>query len=325
MPGAIVCAGNWILDIVHTIETWPGKSELARILAETEGAGGGAANVAMNLAALGAEAIPVGLLGEDAHGQRVLAACRAAGLSTRRLKTTREAATAHTHVMNLPGDSRTFFYHPGANDLLSGADIPVEALAAEGAGMFYLGYVNLLGRLDRVEPSGETEAARLLARAQKAGMVTCADLVSAVAPEFGPRVKAVLPHLDYLFLNEIEAARATGLAIAGPEDRDGCLAAARALAAGMRGGTIILHTAALALWLGASGIAVWAEAEPVPREKILSPVGAGDAFCAGAISGIGRDWAPEACLRLAHRAAAASLASPTASGGLPKLADLMRE
>ena len=50
--------------------------------------------------------------------------------------------------LTLPGDNRTFFYHPGCNDLLSKTDLLVEAAAQGGAGLFYLGYLNLLGALD---------------------------------------------------------------------------------------------------------------------------------------------------------------------------------
>ena len=47
----IACAGNWIVDIVHTIDAWPQKSDLVHIRAEVIGVGGGAANVALDLAA----------------------------------------------------------------------------------------------------------------------------------------------------------------------------------------------------------------------------------------------------------------------------------
>ena len=37
MTGGIVCAGNWIVDIVHVIDRWPDKSELVTISREVEG------------------------------------------------------------------------------------------------------------------------------------------------------------------------------------------------------------------------------------------------------------------------------------------------
>jgi sugar/nucleoside kinase (ribokinase family) len=321
--GGVVCAGNWIVDIVHTIDAWPGKSDLVFIRDEATGVGGGAANVALDLAAFGTglAVIPVGLLGGDLHGHVALEACRAAGLPVDFMAHTDAAPTAHTHVMNVPGDSRTFFYHPGANDLFGAEHVPVAALAGTGARLFYLGYINLMGGLDRLDGDGGTAAARILKAAKAAGFVTVADLVSADSPDFAARVAAACPHLDVLFLNEIEAARATGQAVSGPGDRAG-LARAAGVLRDLGAGTVVAHTAAMSLWLGPGGMVAGAP-EPVDPADIVSPVGAGDAFAAGVILGLHEGWAPETCLTLGHRAAAACLKGATATGSIPPLAVLM--
>ena len=319
----IICAGNWIVDIVHTIDAWPGKSDLVLIRDETTGVGGGAANVALDLAAFATDLPihPVGLVGTDLHGQSVITACTVAGLDTLWIAETNATPTAHTHVMNVPGDSRTFFYHPGTNDLLSEGNIPVEALAGTGARLFYLGYLNLMGGLDRIDAQGSSGAARVLARARATGMITCVDLVSVNAPTFRETVAAALPNIDYLFLNEVEAARATGLPINGESDRDGLLAAATALRkAGAA--TVVLHTATLSLWLDGNA-ALWADVAPIAPNRFVSALGAGDAFCAGVLFGLHSAWPPAASLRLGHLAAAACLTGATASEGLRPLATLM--
>ena len=323
--GGIVCAGNWIVDIVHTLDRWPAKSDLVHILDEVEGVGGGAANVVLDLAAFdtGLPLFATGLIGRDRHAGTVRAACRAGGVADTWLVDTDAVATAHTHVMNLQGDSRTFLYHGGANDLLTAEMIPVEDLAAKGARLFYLGYLNLLARLDAIGPDGRTGAAHLLARARAAGMVTCVDLVSSDGPGFRPTVEATLPEIDYLFLNELEAARATGLTIAGPDDHTGLEAAGRALLAAGVARAVILHSPDMALWLPKDGAAIRHAPDPVAPGDIASPVGAGDAFCAGVLLGIHDGWSPLEALTLGHRAAAASLRSPTATGGVPALSKLM--
>lgn len=318
----VACAGNWIVDIVHTIEAWPAKSDLVRILDEVEGTGGGAANVMLSLAAFraGLPLWAIGLVGMDRHAATVRWAVAGAGAGLDHLAETDRAPTAHTHVMNLPGDSRTFFYHPGTNDLLDEGDIAVEAVAEAGARVFYLGYLNLLGRLDVVE-GGSSGAARVLARARAAGMVTVADLVSTDRAGFAEAVAAALPHLDVLFLNESEAARATGLAVAGADDLAGTTAAAERLRAG-GAGAVVVHTPALGLWLSAGGMVVL-RPDPVAAADVVSPVGAGDAFAAGCIYGLHEGWGPEDCLRLGHRAAAWSLRGATATGAIPPLERLM--
>ena len=312
----VVCAGNWLLDVVHLIPRWPAKSELVEIEAEVVGIGGGGANVMLALEAF-ATGIPLfamGLIGDDRYGQITRAALAHSKADLRWLVTTDRALSSHTHVMTVAGESRTFFYHPGTNDLLSAADLPVEAAANSGAGLFYLGYLNLLGRLDRLQ-DGQTEAAQVLARAKAAGMVTCVDLVSKAGPNFRAVVAASLPVTDYLFLNEIEATLATGIVISGPGDTDGMERAARHLLA-MGAGCVVLHSPLVALMLG-----------PHSRHlrhtgavaEIVNPVGAGDAFAAGVIYGIAAGWPAERSLLLGHRAAAASLKGATATGTIPSL------
>ena len=48
----IICAGNWIVDLVHDVDRWPNESELVRIGTQARGVGGGAANVITTLAKL---------------------------------------------------------------------------------------------------------------------------------------------------------------------------------------------------------------------------------------------------------------------------------
>ena len=319
----IICAGNWIVDIVHTIDAWPRKSDLVHIRDEVVGVGGGPANVALNLAAMGFEdpLFAVGLIGTDRHADTVLTACMQAGIDTSGLKQSGLAPTGHTHVMTVPGDSRTFFYHAGTNDLLDAGDIAINVIAPQ-ARIFYLGYINLLGTMDRIGPDGKTPAALVLKQAQNAGMLTCVDLVSSDTPDFRAAVTASLPHIDMLFLNEVEAVRSTGISITGPSDRTGLAGAAAALVSG-GAATVVIHTPELSLWQSASE-SRWSAPDPVDPASIISPVGAGDAFCAGVIYGIYHGWDPDRCMHVGHRAAAAALRSATATGGIPLVADLLQ-
>ena len=311
----IICAGNWIVDIVHTIDTWPRKSDLVHIRDEVTGVGGGPANVALDLAALGFvdPLYAVGLIGTDFHADTVKAACAKAGIDTSGLKQSALAPTGHTHVMTVPGDSRTFFYNPGTNDLLDAPDISF----APAARMFYLGYINLLATMDRIGPDGRTPAARVLEQAQAAGLLTCVDLVSSDTPQFRAAVSASLPFVDMLFLNEVEAERATGIANSGADDRAGLAKAAQALLAG-GAANVIIHTPELSLWHGPHGT-IWAIPDPVDPATIISPVGAGDAFCAGVIWGVYYNWTPARSMALGHRAAAAALRGATATDGIPPI------
>lgn len=315
----IVCAGNWIVDIVHDIPAWPAKSDLVVISNENVGIGGGAANVSLNLAALGVDysMLPVGVLGQDEHGDTVIRLCQEAGLPIDNLLRVPEICTAHTHVMNVPGDSRTFFYCPGANDHLGPDTISIPTLTKAKPRLFYLGYLNLLPLLDQFGPDGRTGAANLLAQARQAGMVTCVDLVSSQSEAYQKTVFGTLPEIDWLFLNEVEAARATGVDISGETDRDNMAqAAAQLLQGGVRKGCV-LHTPQVTLWITPEQT-LWFDVPQIPKSEIISAVGAGDAFAAGVLHGLHEGWPPQKCIQLGNNMAVACLQAPTAIGKISK-------
>lgn len=320
----IVTAGNWIVDIVHDIPAWPDKSDLVVISQESVGIGGGAANIALNLSALGVDypIVPLGLLGADEHGETVLRICREAGLPVDKLARMDAVSTAHTHVMNVPGDSRTFFYCPGANEHLAPASVAVDSATAQASKLFYLGYLNLLPLLDAIQPDGGSGAAQVLKNARQAGLITCVDLVSSQHETYKQTVFSTLPEIDWLFLNEVEAARATGIEIAHETDRDGIARAVEMLLEGGVRQGCILHTPQLSLWKS-KGQEIWTPVQQMPSSEIISAVGAGDAFAAGILHGLHESWASQESINLGNTLAAACLRAPTATGGTPKLAEIM--
>ncbi len=314
----IICAGNWIVDLIHEVQHWPNESDLVRIDAQTRGIGGGPANVIGALARLdtGLALWPMGALGDDAFAAFVLETCHTLGLPTGELTRKPDTATAHTHVMSVPGQSRTFFYHGGANDLLSAADFAPGTFAKTDARVFYLGYLTLLPTLDRIDADGHTEAATILARAQAAGLVTCVDLVSTERPDFEAIVTAAAPFIDYLIVNEVEAARAAGL------DHHDLPRLGQALLTKGIGKAAVLHSAETVHWAGVDGTALSRSVPPLPPSEIASHLGAGDAFCAGLLYALHEGWDAEAALDLATRVARASLKGVTAHSAIPPLSQL---
>jgi sugar/nucleoside kinase (ribokinase family) len=324
----IACAGNWIVDQVYVASRWPAKGDLARVGRPAVGVGGGAANVLTDLASLGASfpLAAVGCVGDDDNGRFIAAHCARLGLRDVRLTILKDVATANTLVLTVPGDSRTFFYHGGANDAFAAKHFPVAALADAGYRILYLGYLMLLGELDRREADGRTGAARALQAARAAGMLTCVDCVSDPRPDFAAAVAPALPQCDYLILNEVEAGRAAEIAV---RDRDDVLnrealasAAARLIAKGVKV-AVVVHAPEGALWTPRVGESTWRASQPLRAADIVSPVGAGDAFCAAILYGLHEDWPVETILRIAHGAAAACLGGTTATDGVPPMTALL--
>ncbi len=326
----IICAGNWIVDIVHEIGHWPRESALVRIGQQSHDIGGGAANViaALSRLATGLPLWPIGAIGDDDHGRYVLRRCRDMELPDALMIVKAGTATAHTHVMSVPGQTRTFFYQGGANDALTIHDFPQDVFAQTPARIFYLGYPMLLAGLDQVAADGTTGVARVLSRAKAVGMTTCVDLVSTEDPCFADSVGRALPHIDYLILNEIEAALATGspLVAEGEMPPDAELEAmGRALIAGGVGKAVILHSPAKVLWTGNNGNQTWVPTKPLAPDKVVSPLGAGDAFCAGLLYAIHQGFALKEGLALANATARASLKGITACDAIPSLKELERD
>lgn len=326
----IVCAGNWIIDIVHFIDHWPEKSDLTRIRKETVGVGGGAANVMTDLHAFGVDfdLYPVGRIGCDQHSEFILDHCRQINVPTRYFKRDQNSATAHTHVMNVAGDSRTFFHHGGSNDTFCRDDIDFNEIEKTGSKIFYLGYLMLLGTLDKIDSNNRTQAAEILETANEMGMITCVDLVSADREDFSRVIAVAAYSIDYLIINEVEAERATGMSIT---DVSGKIIEERLQNAcqhlfelGIKK-AVVVHAPQIAYWVSRNGSFVKQRSEKISEDDVKSPVGAGDAFCAGILFGIHEDWPVENSLRLAHRAACAVLKSNTATGGIPPLSNLMSE
>jgi sugar/nucleoside kinase (ribokinase family) len=187
-------------------------------------------------------------------------------------------------------------------------------LSKSTAGIFYLGYLCLLKKLDLIDVDGRTKASRLLEQAGGLGMITVADLVSNETGNFSAIVNPSLPHLDYLFLNEYELARLVGTEISKrPAQLEN--QAREVLGRGVRR-AVIVHWPEGALCVGADGTVTLQPAVRVPANAIVGAAGAGDAFSAGFLLGLHEDWTLQRSLELAVCAAAASLRHATCSAAV---------
>lgn len=328
--GGIVCAGNFIVDRVHTLAYWPEQGNLTHILHQDVGVGGGAANVVTDLASLGfpGKLAAAGCIGTDIDGEIVKARLVDAGIDVTGLRELSDRATGHTHVMNVPGRNRTFFYHGGSNDAVTDALVSPATFASDGYRLFYLGYLMLLPGLDRIDADGRSGASRLLEAARRAGLTTCVDFVSSEDPEFADKVGASLPYCDFLIINEIEAGRATGVTVrdgSGGLDEAGIvMAGKRLLAAGVTR-AVIIHAPELCFWFAPGAKPVVTGSLPVDAGAIVSTVGAGDAFCAAVLYGLHENWPVEQICAVAHAAAARCLGGATATDGIPDMAALLAD
>lgn len=301
----ITCAGNWIVDRVKIIDAWPREERLANVLEEHRGGGGGAHNVCVGLARMAAP-FPlraVGVVGDDEDGRWLLTEAFQNRIDISGLHKTKEAATSYTDVMTVRSSGRrTFFHSRGANSLLRGAHVEWGT-----SKILHLAYLLLLDGLD-------AEAPRLLRRARAEGVRTSVDLVSAdERARYKDVVLPCLEHADYLFLNEIEAGHCVGRELKTSEDLR------QAAGELWRDNLVVIHTPEGAFAKSKEG-ELWLPSKKV--EKVVSAVGAGDAFAAGVLYGLHEGWPVQQALDLGHLAAAACLGHETTTGGLRPVAEL---
>lgn len=314
----ICCAGNFIIDRVKTVNTWPAQETLSDILAEDLGTGGSPYNVCIDLARFGVD-FPLwalGLVGDDEDGRRILAHTREAGVDVQFLRTVSNATTAYTDVINVANTGRrTFFHHRGANALLSTEHFPIDALNCR---ILSLGYLMLLDALDAHDQEYGTVAARVLAACRAAGIGAAVDLVSEDSDRYAHVVMPALPHTDYLIINEIEAGRAAGRVLRndGELDHDAVEATAHTLLDHGVGELVVIHAPEIAVAVERGGNTIRQPSLALPQGFIAGGAGAGDAFFAGMLLGLHEGWELARSLAFAHGAAASCLRHPTCTDGI---------
>lgn len=319
MRNGVLIGGNWIIDQVKVIDTYPQEEKLVNILAEFSSNGGSAYNILKDLFKMQV-AFPlegIGLVGEDERGDGIIKECVQMGVNTRQLARTKAAHTSYTDVMSVQSTGRrTFFHNRGANALL---DENCFDFSRSQASIFHLGYLLLLDKLDEIGEHGLTGAASVLKKAKAAGFITSADIVSENTNRFKEIIPFSLPFTDYLFINEFEAKMLTTVNTVtdnGEVCVDSCYRAAeRILDMGVQK-WVILHFPNGAVAMSKEGEKLYQSSLNLQGAKIIGAVGAGDAFAAGVLAGIHDGWHMQQCLELGVCVAGSSLFSATSSDSI---------
>lgn len=321
MRSGIICAGNWIIDKIKTIDRWPGEGNLCNIISEDSAAGGGPCNVLFDLSAMDPD-IPLfaaGRVGADADGDFFLDEIRRRNIDAHFMRRSSTAPTSRSYVMSGEG-KRTFFHLRGANDELAPEDLERIRIPAR---YFYLGYLLLLKKLDAPDPQYGTGAARVLAAMRGNGCRTVADLVSEAPERFRKTLAPALPLIDILIVNEIEAACCLGCPARRPDGSLDEEVLRRAAAHLMEQGVnhlVIVHYPEGAAALDRQGSFLTVASCGLERSRIAGTNGAGDAFAAGVLCALHRDRPLREALEMGSVSSYFNLLSPTASGGAVDLA-----
>jgi ribokinase len=295
----VIVLGSLNMDISVTVPRLPGPGATVLGSAAQFTPGGKGANQAVAAARLGADVRMVGCVGDDDFGRQLLAALRAEGIDADAIRTVTSVPSGLAMIAVDEAGENLIVVAPGANHQVGPADV-AKAATSDG-GILVL--------------SAEIPApaiAQALAQADGRKILNLAP-----APDNAAElVAAAGEHLDWLVVNESEAAAVLGHPVSGLADAR--KAATELTAKGPRHAVVTAgaHGAALAAPDGAHTI----DGFPVHP---VDTVGAGDTFVGALAVALAAGVPPPEAIRAAAAAGATAVTRPGAQTGMPRPADIL--
>ena len=321
MREGIAVGGTILVDILKTLSAFPRREELVKIQSIGRSLGGAVCNVVADLARLDPE-LPlwaVGRIGRDSEGdyiREVLSGYPRVDLSCLKY----EERTSFTDVLvESETKKRTFMVYPGASAHLDVEDFDLDSLNCR---MLHMGYILLLDTLDGPDAEYGTRMARLLHDAQARGIVTSVDVVSEVGDRYRTLVPPSLKYTDYFIVNELEAGKTCGIDLRDEKGnlvREAIPDALHALKAMGVKKWVVIHAPEGGWGLDEENRLVSRPSLKLGEGFIQGTVGAGDAFCAGALLSAYNGSDLSRAIDDGCAAAACSLRRPGASEGVGTL------
>lgn len=247
----------------------------------------------------------VGRIGDDAFGQRMIAALHEAHVDTSSVRPTRDAPTGVALVMVDRHGENSIVVAGGANRLLTSDDLLDCRRAIETSAVMVV----------QLETPFDTVACAI-ALAKQAGVVTVLD----PAPVPAEGIPESLFHVDILSPNQSEAGLLTGVAVRTVDDAR--RAGERLLGRGTR--TAIIKMGSQGAVIVAREPAGGYRAQHVPgfRVAVVDAAGAGDCFTGALATGLAEGMALPDAVRFANAAGALACTKPGAQGAIPTRAEV---
>ena len=282
---AIWNLGSINADFVYAVPHIPAPGETLSSTKREMFLGGKGTNMSVAAARAAARVHHIGAVGED--GRWAIERLLEYGVDTRNIAVL-ETETAQAVIMVDPQGENAIILHPGAN-----AEIPqatLQAALAEAQTGDWLIIQN------------ETNLQRTAAEmGKRLGL----RVAYAAAPFDAERVQAVLPHLDFLILNAVEAEQleaATGQAPADLAVKD----------------VIVTRGADGADWYGAAG----KEQFPAIQVDAVDTTGAGDTFTGYVLAGLDRGMPMAQAISQATKAGALMVMRHGTADVIPDLSEV---
>ena len=253
--GRVFVAGSINMDVVATADRHPRIGETVAGRSVLYFPGGKGANQAVAAARLGAATTLIGRVGKDAFGDELKAFLGDQGIDLSFVQQSPEAHTG-TAIITVANADNTIVVIPGANALVSAADVATPVLA----------------KGDVAVSQFEIPRSSIVAffqRARAAGATTILNPAPALA--FG---RELLDLVDILILNESELGVLAKTELHDGDDDSRFIAAAKSLP--------LAKDKIICVTLGGRGVLALVEGEPVlvrgRSVKAVDTTGAGDCF-----------------------------------------------
>jgi ribokinase len=294
----VTVLGSLNMDISVTVPRLPGPGATVVGSAARFTPGGKGANQAVAAARLGAEVRMAGCVGDDAFGRQLLAALHDEAVNTAAVRIVNGVPTGLAMIAVDEAGENLIIVAPGANHQVGSPEV---AAATDGP-------------RDILVISAEIPAPAITQALAQAGPCI---LNLAPAPQNAAELVAASGQaLDWLVVNETEAAAVLGRPVAGLADA--ARAAAELVARGPRHAVVTAgaHGAALAGPDGTHTIDGF-------NVTAVDTVGAGDTFVGALAVALAAGVPPPEAIRAAAAAGATAVTRPGAQTGMPRPADIL--
>jgi ribokinase len=280
--GRVFVAGSINMDVVATAERHPHIGETVAGNAVLYFPGGKGANQAVAAVKLGAPTTLIGRLGKDAFGDQLKAFLAAQGVDLSFVQQTSETHTG-TAVITIANADNTIVVIPGANALVSAADVAALAFAKDDIAVSQFEI-----------PLPATGA--FFKRARAAGATTILNPAPAIESK-----RELLDLVDILILNESELGFLANTELPDTDDHARFIEAVRSLQTS--------KDKTVCVTLGKRGVLALVDGKPliVPGRtvKAVDTTGAGDCFVGAVAAQLARG--KSICEALVYANAAASI------------------
>ncbi|MCR5074128.1 MAG: carbohydrate kinase family protein [Clostridiales bacterium] len=301
----VLCVGEMLADIiVRTVDEVPFRNDTQQVDEITIRSGGDANNNAINLAILGHQVRYMGRLSTDVLGDFLLENAQNYGIDMRYAARSETPQTKSLILINAAGD-RTFLQIPGTSREFCFGDCDLRAL--DGIDVLQIGGALHLTAFDGAG------CAELLREAKQRGITTTMDITTDRSGRWKGILDPCFPYLDYFLPSVEQAAMVSGKET--PEE-----IAEYFLQQGVRN---------VAVKLGSRGSYFQNSREAFYAGcyrdlDIAETTGAGDAFCAGFLTGVGEGLDPAGCITLATACSSFVIQAVGATAGMRDLETVKR-